>query len=134
MVFLLSSQNVYTYLSEKGLCKESDFDPTKIELKPAKNFNLLVTLKSDRKLLLKQERHSKDGKTAGEFLNEWRVQELVSKFAELTSVRYLFPEILCFDAEHSIVALNYLDECRDLNEFYAKEKIFPALEISIISL
>jgi hypothetical protein len=125
MVFLLSSQNVYTYLSEKGLCKESDFDPTKIELKPAKNFNLLVTLKSDRKLLLKQERHSKDGKTAGEFLNEWRVQELVSKFAELTSVRYLFPEILCFDAEHSIVALNYLDECRDLNEFYAKEKIFP---------
>jgi hypothetical protein len=125
MVFLLSSQNVYIYLNEKGLCTESDFDPTKVELKLAKNFNLLLTLKNEKKILVKQERHAKDGKTVGEFLNEWRVRELISKFAELTSVRCLFPEILHFDAEHSIIVFDYLDEYQDLDEFYAKEKSFP---------
>lgn len=125
MIFILSSQNVCAYLSEKGLCTESEFDPTKVELKPAKNFNLLLTLRSERKLLVKQERHAKDGTTVGEFLNEWRVRELISKFVELTSVRHLFPEILHFDAEHSIIVFDYLDEYRDLDDFYAKEKIFP---------
>jgi Phosphotransferase enzyme family len=125
MSFLLSSQNIRTYLIEKEICNESDFDPTKIELKPAKNFNLLLTLRSEQKLLVKQERHAKDGQTAGEFLNEWRVRELMSTFAELASARHLFPEILHFDTEHSIVVFNYLDEYRDLDEFYAKEKSFP---------
>jgi Phosphotransferase enzyme family len=125
MSFLLSSQNAHTYLSENKLCNEGDFAPIKIELKPAKNFNLLLTLKDEQKLLVKQERHSKDGKTVGEFLNEWRVRELISKFAKLTSIRCLFPEILHFDAEHSIIVFDYLDEYRDLDDFYAKEKIFP---------
>jgi hypothetical protein len=125
MSFLLSSQNVHTYLSEKEICNKGDFDLTKIELKPAKNFNLLLTLKDEQKLLVKQERHFKDGKTASEFLNEWRVQELISHFSELTSIRYLFPEILHFDAEHSIIAFNYLEDYRDLDELYSKEQIFP---------
>jgi hypothetical protein len=125
MSFLLSSQNVHTYLSQKELYSEGDFDPDGIELKPAKNFNLLLTLKSRQKLLVKQERHTQDGKTVGEFLNEWRVQELISKSAEFTSVHHLFPKILHFDAEHSIIVFDYLDEYRDLDEFYAKENIFP---------
>jgi Phosphotransferase enzyme family len=125
MSFLLSYQNVHTYLSGNELCNEGDFDPTKIELKPAKNFNLLLTLKDGQKLLVKQERHSKDGKTASEFLNEWRVQELISHFSELAPIRYLFPEILHFDAEHSIIMFNYLEDYRDLDEIYSKERIFP---------
>ncbi|PSB58470.1 phosphotransferase [Chamaesiphon polymorphus] len=124
MSFLLSSHNIYIYLSAKELYRAGDFDPAGIELKPAKNFNLLLTLKSKQKLLVKQERHSKDGKTMGEFFHEWRIRELTSKFVELGAIRHLFPEILFFDAEHSIVVFNYLDEYRDLDEFYKKEKIF----------
>jgi hypothetical protein len=124
MSFLLSSQNIYTYLSEKELYGAVDFDPAGIELKPAKNFNLLLTLKSKQKLLVKQERHSKDGQTMGEFFNEWRIKESIDKFVELGAIRHLFPEILFFDAEHSIVVFNYLDEYRDLDEFYTKDKIF----------
>lgn len=124
-LFLLSSRNVDTYLIEKGICNKGDFDPTKIELKPAKNFNLLLTLKDGQKLLVKQERHYKDGKTASEFLNEWSVQELISHFSELASVRYLFPEILHFDTEHSIITFNYLEDYRDLDELYSKGRIFP---------
>jgi thiamine kinase-like enzyme len=125
MSFSLSSQNVYAYLCERELCDEFNFDPSKIELKPAKNFNLLLTLKTEQKLLVKQERYSKGGKTAGEFLKEWRVQELIDQFPELDSTRHLFPEVLHFDEENSITVFNYLDNYRDLGEFYAKEKTFP---------
>jgi Phosphotransferase enzyme family len=125
MSFLLSSQNIHSYLQEKGLCDISEFDIEKVELKFAKNFNLLLTLKSERMMLLKQERHVKEGKTAGEFMKEWRVQELVSHFPELSSIHYLFPEIIYFDAENSIISFNYLNDYRDLNEFYLKEQVFP---------
>lgn len=125
MSFLLSSQNVDAYLIEKEICSKGNFDPTQIELKPAKNFNLLLTLKDEQKLLVKQERYYKNGRTASEFLNEWRVQELISHFSELTSIRYLFPEVLHFDAEHSIIAFNYLEDYRDSDELYSKERIFP---------
>jgi Phosphotransferase enzyme family len=124
-LFLLSSQNIYTYLSESKLFNEGDFDPTKIELKHAKNFNLLLTFRNGKKLLVKQERHYKSGGTAGEFLNDWSVQELIGHFPELISVRYLFPKILHFDAEHSIIAFDYLVNYRDLDELYSKERIFP---------
>lgn len=124
-VFLLNSQNVSAYLSEKYLCHESDFDSTKIELKLAKNFNLLLPLKSGQKLLVKQERHTKEGKTAGEFLNEWRVRELLEHFPELASTRHLFTEVLHFDRDRSIIVFNYLDDYRDLADFYPKEQTYP---------
>jgi thiamine kinase-like enzyme len=125
MSFLLSSQNVYNYLSDHKLCTEGSFDASKIELKPAKNFNLLLTLKTGQKLLVKQERHLKNGKTAGDFFREWHVQELIHKLPELTVAHHLFPEVLHFDAEHSIIVFNYVDDYQDLAEFYAQEKTFP---------
>jgi hypothetical protein len=125
MSFLLSSNNVFSYLNEKNLCCEDNYDPTKVELKVAKNFNLLLTLKDDRKLLVKQERHNKEGKTAGEFLKEWQVQELVNRFPELASIRHLFPEVLDFDRDKSIITFNYLTDYRDLAEFYNKEQTYP---------
>ncbi|MBW4619989.1 MAG: aminoglycoside phosphotransferase family protein [Cyanosarcina radialis HA8281-LM2] len=125
MSFLLSSQNLFAYLSEKNLVDRDNYDPTNIELKLAKNFNLLLTLKSGKKLLIKQERHNKAGKTAGEFLHEWRMQELLDRFPEITSIRHLFPEVLHFDRDNSIIVFNYLDDYRDLVDFYNKEQIYP---------
>ncbi|PSB02210.1 phosphotransferase family protein [Merismopedia glauca] len=125
MSFLLSSQNVFTYLNEKNLCGLDNYDRTKVELKIAKNFNLLVTLESSQKLLVKQERHNKQGKSAGEFLREWRIQELLHNFAEFAAIRHLFPEVLDFDRDKSIITFNYLDNYRDLAEFYTKEQTYP---------
>jgi hypothetical protein len=125
MSFLLSSNNVFSYLNEKNLCGEENYNSEKVELKVAKNFNLLLTLKNDRKLLVKQERHNKEGKTAGEFLKEWQVQELLNRFPELASIRHLFPEVLDFDRDNSIITFNYLDDYRDLTEFYTKEQTYP---------
>lgn len=90
----------------------------------AKNFNLLLSLPDSRKLLIKQERYNRDGKTAGEFLREWRIHEFLQRFSELSYLRPYLPEILHFDAEHSIIVFNYLNDYRDLAAFYGKEKVF----------
>jgi thiamine kinase-like enzyme len=125
----LSSQNVGDYLVKLGLCTQSEQHTLKIDPVAAKNFNLLVTFPSSRKLLVKQERHNQEGKTAGEFLQEWRIQEFLQQFPKLKYLSSFLPSVLHFDAEHSIIVFNYLDDYRDLADFYTKENIFP-LEIA----
>jgi hypothetical protein len=125
MTFVLKSQNIFKYLIEQKLCSESEQTPIKVEPLTAKNFNLLVSLPGDRKLLVKQERHNQEGKAAGEFLSEWRIQEFLQRFPNLGNYRSFLPEVLHFDAENSIIVFRYLDDYRDLMDFYTKEKSFP---------
>jgi thiamine kinase-like enzyme len=126
MTFLLNSQNVCDYLTRNNLCSQVEKDQIKIELKPAKNFNLLLTLQNNEKLLVKQERHDSDGKTSGEFLSEHRMQDLLEAFPELQYLRSSLPEILHFDVENSIMIFRYLDDYQDLMEFYTQEKSFDS--------
>jgi hypothetical protein len=125
MAFLLSSKNVFEYLSRHGLCTQEKQTLDKIEPKPAKNFNLLVSLPESGKLLVKQERFNSDGETAGEFLREWRIQQFLRSFPEVSHLSYWLPQVLHFDAENSILVVNYLDDRCNLGEFYGKEQIFP---------
>ncbi|MBD2502769.1 aminoglycoside phosphotransferase family protein [Anabaena azotica] len=126
--FILNSQNVFEYLISLNLCTKSEQVLSEIELKPAKNFNLLVTLPENRKFLVKQERHNLEGKTSGEFLLEWRIHDFLRTFPELSYLRPYFSEVLHFNANDSIIIFNYLDNYRDLMDFYVKENldIFPS--------
>ncbi|MEH1804824.1 MAG: phosphotransferase family protein [Nostoc sp.] len=124
MTFLLNSHNVVDYLIVQGLWNQSEQPPIKVEPLTAKNFNLLVTLSGDRKLLVKQERHNQEGKVAGEFLSEWRIQEFLERFPNLGNYRLFLPEVLHFDRENSIIVFRYLDDYRDLMDFYTKENSF----------
>ena len=125
MTLLLSSQNVGNYLAEQGLCSQSDTD--KLEIKPvtAKNFNLLVTFPDGHKLLVKQERHNQEGKAAGEFMGEVRVQSCLEQFPQLNDLRSFLPSLLHFDPQHSIIIFSYLDNYRDLADYHTKENTFP---------
>lgn len=129
MTFLLSSQNVFDYLLKHGLCDPDTKDRCKVELKAAKNFNLLLSWENDRKILVKQERHDREGKTAGEFFYEWRVRDFIDRFSgkssEIDRIHSLLPEVVHFNAEDSIIVFNYLSEFTDLSDFYAKENPFP---------
>ena len=133
MTFLLNSHNVFDYLVEHGFCDRSEQALSKVEPIAAKNFNLLLSLSDGRKLLVKQERHNQDGKAAGEFLSEWRIQEFFKQFSELGHILPWMPVVLNFDIEHSIIIFSYLDEYRDLADFYRKENIFPAKIASVIA-
>lgn len=124
MTFLLNSHNVGDYLTEHYLCSQSESSFSKVELVTGKNFNLLVTFPNNRKLLIKQERHNWQGKTAGEFLGEWRVQEFLQEFSKLNHLRPFLPEVLYFDKDDSIIVKNYLSDYRDLIDFYTNENSF----------
>ncbi|MGM3304817.1 phosphotransferase [Anabaena sp. WFMT] len=124
MTFLLSYQNVFNYLISQGLCTQTEQSLSEIKLKPAKNFNLLVSLPDGRKLLVKQERLDREGKTRGEFFEEWKVHNFFRIFPETSHLRSSLSEAIHFDAENSIIVFNYLNDYRDLAEFYAKDNLF----------
>lgn len=124
MTFLLNSHNVFDYLVAQGLCNQPEQPLSKVEPVAAKNFNLLLTFANGRKLLVKQERHSQEGKAAGEFLSEWRIQKFSQRFSELNYLRPFLPEVLHFDRENSIIVNSYLDDYQDLMDFYTKENSF----------
>ncbi len=85
----------------------------------------MLTFLYGNKLLVKQERHNQEGKAAGEFLSEWRVQEFLQQFPQLSHLRSRIPEVLHFDRENSIMVFRYLDDYRDLMDFYTKENTYP---------
>lgn len=124
MVFRLNRDNVFDYLVNHQLLKSSQEEINKIEPIVAKNFNLLLTFIDGSKLLVKQERHNHKGETAGEFLREWRIQELLQRFSELNHLRSFLPGLLHFDEENSIIVFRYLDNYCDIMDFYQQENNF----------
>jgi Phosphotransferase enzyme family len=125
MTFLLSSQNAFKYLLELGLCSQEAEGQSQVELKAAKNFNLLLSWPDGHKILIKQERHNQDGKTIGEFSNECRVHDFINRFSEVSHLRSLLSEVLHFNADASIIVFNYLSDYLDLADCYAKDNFFP---------
>jgi thiamine kinase-like enzyme len=123
MVFLLNQTNVFEYVADLGYHSEDIAD--NIKSLPAKNFNLLLTLREDLQLLVKQERHNQEGKAAGEFVGEWQVQKLMRNFPALSHWQPFVSEVLHFDKENSILVFRYLSDYRDLMDFYLKESVFP---------
>lgn len=125
MAFRLSAQNVFDYLEERGIDLNCDRSLIQVELKFAKNFNLLLSFPEGRKLLVKQEPYKPDGQTVGEFYIEQRVHNFIEQFSDLSALRAWLPEWLDFDPENSIIILNYLTEYRDFSDFYVENTSFP---------
>ncbi|MUL35786.1 phosphotransferase family protein [Gloeocapsopsis dulcis] len=123
MEFILSDANVFAYLVSRELCTQEEAI-SGVEQKSAKNFNLLVTLSAGRKLLVKQEPFTGQQEGANEFLREWRIHEFIQRFLELGYISAWLPEVIHFDADRSIIVVNYLTNYRDLAEFYAQENRF----------
>ena len=124
MIFLLNSQNVLDYVIEHNICKKEDTISESIVQINAKNFNLLLTLKNERKLLIKQER-IKNEKTISEFSIEWQNHQLFHEFPNLNFIKCFLSKYLYFDANNSIIVFDYLDNYLDLSKFYIEENIFP---------
>lgn len=126
MPFLLSSENVFRYLLDYSLCAEQGLNFFQVEAGAfGKNFSLLVSLTSDLKLLVKQERLWRNGKTNNEFFKEWQFHKLLRQFPELSQLSSTVSEVIHFDESNSIIVYNYLINYLDLDKFYRKEQTFP---------
>ena len=128
MVLSLSSHNVIQYLQEAGLCSSEDDPSDKSELPGSSknNFDLLVTLADNRKLLIKQERNVNNKDAAPhELFQEWLFHQLLQQFPVLGNISAIAPLVVHFDEENSILVRNYLSEYRELATFYHNNDIFP---------
>jgi Phosphotransferase enzyme family len=121
MVFLLDRTNIWGYLADLGYQLSP---PNRLEPIAAKNFNLLIIGADDLQLLVKQERHNKEGKAIGEFMAEWQIHQLIADFPRLQHWQYCTSELLHFDRDNSILVFRYLNDYRDLSNFYTQENIF----------
>ncbi|MEH1889828.1 MAG: phosphotransferase [Nostoc sp.] len=128
MVLSLSSHNVIQYLQDAGLCSSEDGASDKSELPGSSknNFNLLVTLADNRKLLIKQERklNNKDA-APHDLFQEWLFHQLLQQFPVLGNISAIAPLVVHFDEENSILVRNYLSEYLELAGFYHNNDIFP---------
>ena len=128
MVLSLSSHNVIQYLQDAGLCSSEDGASDKSELPgiSKNNFNLLVTLADNRKLLIKQERklNNKDA-APHDLFQEWLFHQLLQQFPVLGNISAIAPLVVHFDEENSILVRNYLSEYLELAVFYHNNDIFP---------
>ncbi len=136
MVLPLSSSNVIQYLQNAGLSNLKDGTFVDSELPPSskKNFNLLVTLPGNRKLLVKQELYIENDGNLQEFFNEWLFHQLLQRFPILGNISAIAPLVEHFDEENSIIIRNYLTEYVDLASFYQNNLYFTEGEACSIAI
>ncbi|WP_427160399.1 phosphotransferase [Aliinostoc sp. HNIBRCY26] len=122
----LNSQNIFDYLFEHKILDQS-ISPSAVQVEAiaAKNFNLLLSLPENKKLLIKQERANQVGKVQNEFLYEWQMQDLIEHFPELDYLQIYLRKLIHYDQDNAILVFEYLDNYQDLNEFYSDQNIFP---------
>ncbi len=128
MVLSLSSHNVIQYLQDAGLCSSEDNPSEKSELpgNSKSNFNLVLTLADNRKLLIKQERNVNNNDAAPhELFQEWLFHQLLQQFPVLGNTSAIAPLVVHFDEENSILVCNYLSEYLELATLYHNNEIFP---------
>ncbi|ABA20021.1 Aminoglycoside phosphotransferase [Trichormus variabilis ATCC 29413] len=126
MLLPLSSQNVIQHLQAADLCSSEDGKSDIVELPISKkNYNLVVNLADNRKLLVKQERGVENDGILHELFNEWLFHQLLQKFPILGNISAIAPLVVHFDEENSILVRSYLSEYLDLAEFYQNPNVFP---------
>ncbi|NJM73361.1 MAG: aminoglycoside phosphotransferase family protein [Scytonema sp. RU_4_4] len=136
MVLSLSSHNVIQYLYKAGLCSSEEGANTDSELPRTsqKNFNLLVTLPGNNKILVKQERFIDNDGEPQEFFNEWLFHQLLQQFPVLGNISVIASLVVHFDEEKSILVRHYLKEYFELASFYQKNAYFPKAIASAIGI
>ena len=121
MKLSLSSQNVMQYLQEAGLSSSEDGATADGDLPHSssqKNLNFMVTLATDRKLLVKQELAQDINGIPHEFFNEWLFHQLLESFPVLGNIKALSPLVVHYDEDNSILVRNYLGEYQGLESYY----------------
>jgi 5-methylthioribose kinase len=133
MTLVLDNKNVFEYLANLQYCQLTDRNSAKIELIPAKNFNLLIILEDGKHILVKQESPDFQGNVSGEFWAEWQMQRFAHQFPDWSELMGEFlPEVWHFDPDNSILIIRFLADYRDLFRHYLWERQFdPNIAIAV---
>lgn len=132
MVLSLSDRNVIQYLQDAGIINSEDSASYDLEVCRShnNNYNFLVTLTENRKLLVKQERGIENDGMPQELFKEWLFHQLQQRFPVLGISAYA-PLVAHFDEENSIIVRKYLTEYIELESFYQNNEYPEAIAIAI---
>lgn len=126
MGWILSTNNVIDFLKKSKICS-SDFQPVvPIICKESKNFNLVVQGNDNNSFLVKQNRVDSEGRTSGNLITEWSVQNLIDRFSELASIQPLISEILKFDRQNSAIVAVFYEDYISLDDFYESRNTYDS--------
>ncbi|MBD2774751.1 aminoglycoside phosphotransferase family protein [Iningainema tapete] len=132
MVLSLSEHNVIKYLQDADLISSEDSVTTSVLCRSdRKNFNLLITSRGNRQLLVKQELTIDNAGIPQEFFNEWLFHQLLQRFPVLGNMSAIAPLVVHYDPENSIIVRNYLNEYIELASFYQNNQYPEAIAIAI---
>jgi hypothetical protein len=123
--FILSSENVVSYLKQQGICTADSQLAQPVRAAAYKNFNLIVNFADGINYLVKQERFNGKGEATGCLKYEWIVHLLFTHFAELNPIQDSISQAIYFDAENKIIVLNYFTDYTSLSDIYQIEASYP---------
>lgn len=113
---VLSEDNVFSYLVEKGFC-EGDRLPLEVLPLPGKNLNFRVKFADSIDWIIKQETHDQHGCNEL-FLGEWAVQDLIDRTPRLAALRTFIPPVAHYDRENAILVSHFLVNHDNLWSYY----------------
>lgn len=125
MAFILSSENVVSYLKQQEICPLDSQLTQPVTAVEYKNFNLIVNFADGTNYLVKQERFDGEGKATGCLKYEWLINQLFERFKELKPIQKLISQSVHFDPENKIIVLNYFPEYSSLSDFYRANNNYP---------
>ncbi len=134
MGLILSSDNVVEFLKRSEVCHR-DFQPTvPIICKESKNFNLVVKAEDSNSFLVKQNRVDSEGKTSGNLITEWVLQDLIDNFPSLISIQPLISKVIKFDWQNSTLISVFYDNYVSLDDFYESNKNYDSRIASLVGI
>jgi hypothetical protein len=125
MTFILGTESVFPYLIEHQLWQHPDQPPVHIATCSSKNFNLVVSFPNNVHFLVKQERFQHGKTPRGEFKDEWKIQEFILNFPDLSVLKPLFSEVVHYDPDNAILVLKFLPDYYDLSDCYDQIQAYP---------
>jgi hypothetical protein len=134
MVPSLNSENILQYLVEQRLRAVDAAPPDCVESMSFKNFNLHVSF-PDQQLLVKQERSiDKIGRGGIHLWKEWRLQELMLAFPELSTLQPLVSEVMHFHTDQSTqstLVLQYFQDFQSLAIVYDQQQFAEVIAVAL---
>ena len=124
MMIKLSSNNVYKYLFDTGICQEKDLKSMIIEPKSSNSW--MLSLQSGCQLIVKQEPYYHNDDTNKKIKTEWRLNRFWHSCQDLVYSSSLDLEIIHFDESNSILIYKYPKDYIELESYYINQKSFQS--------
>jgi hypothetical protein len=121
MEIVLNNNNVWEYL-KNNILDFQELDLVNIKLVNGKNFNLLITLSNNEKILVKQSKNWLNREAHEGLSRRFKNQFFLEVFPDLEHLKQDVNSPIHIDYSNLIIVFKYLEDYQDLIYFYETER------------